>query len=63
MNIDYFPLPGGYSQPKDVTEEVQKIAEKMQPQVEKAIGKNFHKFEVTRFHTQVVSLCEKKNLF
>eukprot|EP01080_Neovahlkampfia_damariscottae_P000419 gene417-6832_t len=55
MNVDKFPVPGGFSQPKDKTDEVQSIAEQMQSQVEEAIGQKYRKYEVTRFHTQVVA--------
>jgi hypothetical protein len=54
MNIDYFPVPGGYSQPKEATEEVQSICDNLKSEVETTLGKTFSTFRASIFHTQVV---------
>jgi hypothetical protein len=55
MNIDKFPMPGGYSQPKEATEEVQFICDNLKSEVESTLGKTFSTFRASIFHTQVVS--------
>uniref|UniRef100_A0A673STL0 Cystatin A n=1 Tax=Suricata suricatta TaxID=37032 RepID=A0A673STL0_SURSU len=48
-------IPGGLSEAKPATPEVQEIADEVRPQLEEKTNETYQKFEVIEYKTQVVA--------
>jgi len=48
-------MPGGWSESKDKTAEIQALADKVKPEVEAKTGKTYSQYEVVSYTQQVVA--------
>ncbi|XP_053421308.1 cystatin-A-like [Nycticebus coucang] len=48
-------IPGGLTEAKPATPEIQEIANKIKPQLEEKTNKNYEEFEAEEYKTQVVA--------
>ncbi|XP_057553294.1 cystatin-A isoform X4 [Hippopotamus amphibius kiboko] len=48
-------MPGGLTEEKDATPEVQEIANKVKPQLEEKTNETYNEFEAVKYKTQVVA--------